>query len=100
MVIPFKRDRLLVLSSLLLEVSGFTVILQGRPSDGMLLVLFGMTFCMMMVFADGNTRAEFAHEADNEFARRELMDIFFRPRTAMQFRIGSRTPRSYDRAPE
>ena len=50
-----KRNKLLLLSSLLVEFSGFRVILQGQAIDGMLLVMFGMAFCMTIVCAESLT---------------------------------------------
>jgi len=93
------RGKLLVLSSLVLESSGFAVILQGRDIDGMLLVLFGMTFCMMMVYADVQTRPPVAADADSDFIQREVMETFFRKRKKYEFRRRSKT-KSCDPAPE
>lgn len=42
--------RLLLSASIALELLGFWFILQTRAVDGILLVLFGLTFCMMTVF--------------------------------------------------
>lgn len=50
--------KMLLSSSILLEISGFIVILQNRPTDGMVLVLFGMTFCLFLVFSDSRVPAE------------------------------------------
>lgn len=47
-----NRNKLLLLSSLLVELSGFRVILQGQPVDGMLLVMFGMAVCLTIVCAE------------------------------------------------
>ena len=50
-----NRNKLLLISSLLVELSGFRVILQGQALDGLLLVMFGMSFCVTIVGAESLT---------------------------------------------
>lgn len=82
------RNKLLVLCSLLVEFAGFSVIMQGRSTDGMLLVLFGMTFCMMIVFAGSWSPVPLQEPlpADHDAVRNELLSRLFRAQTPSRSR--------------
>lgn len=84
-----SRNKMLVLCSLLLEVAGFRVILRGQPIDGMLLVLFGMTFCMMIVVSDslmGMPTISDPLPADHDFVRNQLLAEHLRRRPTIRSR--------------
>lgn len=82
------RNKMLVLCSLLMEIAGFSAILQGRPTDGMLLVLFGMTFCVMIVFSGSCApgQMEDTLPPDHDAVRTELLNHLFRSRNTQRKR--------------